>query len=223
MSGEGVIKFQADHRNTSLAAASYAPLAAEIVSWRAILRRLGMVGRDERRYDGFAFGNLSARLNQGETTATPSFLITGSQTGGKEGLTLADFCVVEGCDFGSNRVVSHGPARPSSESLTHDAVYRLDEKIEWVFHVHSPELWGRRLELGLPTTAADVAYGTPEMAREVERLYHRNNLAALGIFAMGGHRDGVVAFGTSAREAGETLIRFLVRSLTTIVLEEESL
>ncbi|HKI86944.1 MAG TPA: class II aldolase/adducin family protein [Thermoanaerobaculia bacterium] len=223
MSGEGVIKFHPEHRDTSLAAATFAPLAAEIVSWRAILRRLGMVGREAGRYDGFAFGNLSARLNQGETAATPSFLITGSQTGGKEGLTLDDFCVVEACDPESNRVVSHGPARPSAESLTHDAVYRLDRKVEWVFHVHSPELWGRRLELGLPSTASDIAYGTAEMAREVGRLYRRSNLAELRIFAMAGHQDGLVAFGASARDAGETLIRFLARSLTTIVLEEETL
>ncbi len=222
MSGEGVIKFHSDHRSASLGSEGVDTLAAGLMAWRAILRRLGMVGRDPGRYEGFAFGNLSARLEGEDDGGAPRFLITGSQTGGKEGLTLADFCIVEASDAAANRVRSVGLASPSSESLTHDAVYRLDASIGWVFHVHSPEVWRRRAALLLPTSAPEIPYGSPGMADEVARLYRYSPLPDLRILAMGGHEDGVVSFGASAEEAGETLIRFFARAVTTILLEEET-
>lgn len=222
MSGEGVTKFRADHRMARLEAEELAALAGELAAWRTILRRLAMIGQEGGRYGGLAFGNLSARVGGGETGAVPRFLITGSQTGGKEALTFDDFCIVEACDAGENRVTSYGPARPSSESLTHDAVYRLASKVRWVFHVHSPEIWKRRIELGLPTTESEVGYGTPEMAREVGRLYAETTLAELRILAMGGHEDGIVSFGATGEEAGETLIRFLAHSFSIPILDEET-
>ena len=50
------------------------------------------------------------------------------------------------------------------------------------------------------------------MAREVERLWRRSALPDLKIFAMGGHEDGIVAFGRSAEEAGEVTLRYLARA-----------
>jgi hypothetical protein len=51
------------------------------------------------------------------------------------------------------------------------------------------------------------------MALEVQRLYRESTLSGTGILAMGGHQDGVLAFGGTAGEAGETLVRYLARAL----------
>jgi hypothetical protein len=46
------------------------------------------------------------------------------------------------------------------------------------------------------------------MAQEVERLFRETNLIEMGIFAMGGHEDGVIAFGRTADD-GCVLLRVL--------------
>ncbi len=53
--------------------------------------------------------------------------------------------------------------------------------------------------------AAEVPYGTPEMAREVQRLFRETDVRARRIFAMAGHKDGIVAFGQDFREALATV------------------
>ena len=78
--------------------------------------------------------------------------LTGTQTSGKDCMSLADLCVVEGCDVERNRVASRGPVLPSSESLTHGAIYDLTPHIRVVLHAHSPVIWRRARELRLPTT-----------------------------------------------------------------------
>ena len=49
--------------------------------------------------------------------------MTATQLGGKPLLDVGDVAVVDAWDLRRNRVTSHGPALPSSESLTHGAVY----------------------------------------------------------------------------------------------------
>ena len=56
--------------------------------------------------------------------------------------------------------------------------------------------------LGIPITDASVPYGTPAMAAEVARLYATSDMAQRRIFSMGGHEDGIVAFGESAEDSG---------------------
>ena len=58
----------------------------------------------------------------------------------------------------------------------------------------------------LPTTAPDVPYGTPEMAREFERLYHDTDFAAGGVAVMAGHEEGIIAFGASLVEAANRIL-----------------
>ena len=80
--------------------------------------------------------------------------------------------------------------------------------------MHAPELWRGARALGLPTARADVPYGTPEMAHEVERLFRSAALGEHGILAMLGHEDGVIAFGPSAEAAGAILTRHYARALS---------
>ena len=210
---EGVVKFHAEHRDLALEPYRFADLACTLIAWREILAHCGLVGQEEGRYGGFGYGNVSAR------TGAPSaprrsrpFLITGTQTSGRACVGLEDFCLVERSDPERNRVQSRGAILPSSESMTHGTIYDLGPHIRFVFHSHSPVIWRRARQLRLPTTDPRVPYGTPEMAREVERLYRTTALAEGRLFTMGGHEDGIVAFGRTADEAGEVTLRALARA-----------
>jgi L-ribulose-5-phosphate 4-epimerase len=65
-------------------------------------------------------------------------------------------------------------------------------------------LWRSLLERG-PATVSSVTYGTPEMAREVQRLFRETDLRSRKIFAMAGHRDGIIVFGENFRQVLATL------------------
>lgn len=210
MHGEGVVLFRAEHRTAPLDARRHGEIGARLLAWREILARLELVGQDPRRYGGAAYGNVSARVGPpGAARHERSFLITGTGTSGLACAGSDTLCVVERYDPRHNCVTSHGPTPPSSESMTHGAIYDLGAHVRWVFHAHAPVLWRAARELRLPTTPADVGYGTPEMAWAVERLWRDSALAESGIFAMGGHEDGVVVFGRTADEAGAVLVRQL--------------
>lgn len=213
---EGVTRFEVEHEHRMLEARVHGETARVLSAWREVLARLGLVGRDPARYQGLGYGNLSARLAPfGDVgRGRRRFLVTGSQTGGLAELTLEHYCVVERYDLALNRVASLGPVRPSSESLTHGAIYDVAPAVRFVLHGHAPEIWRHASSLGLPLTRREVANGTPEMAFEVQRLYRESQLSTTGILVMGGHEDGVLAFASSPDQAGETLVRHLARALS---------
>ena len=199
---EGVIKFELRHRPGPLPPGGGTDA---IRQWFGICRALDLIGRDPARYQGAAYGNISQRAETG-------FLITSTQTGGQETLAPDDIAWVREADVAANRIVSQGPARPSSESLTHGQIYALAPRAGFVIHVHSPLLWRRAGGLGLPATAPDAAYGTPAMAREVERLLDQTSDNEAGAFGMGGHQDGIVVFGPTPEQAGLRLLRLYRRA-----------
>lgn len=208
---EGVIKFQMHYTAAP-------PLPAEAVrelnAWRKILVLLKFIGQDPARYEGYGFGNVSCRLEPWDAPASARrFLITGTQTGEVEDLGPEHFVVVAECHPEQNLTVAEGPVRPSSESMTHGAVYAMDENIRWVLHAHSPHIWYAAQRLGIPITRADVQYGTPEMSDEVCRLFEESDVRQRRIFSMGGHEDGIVSFGRTAEEAGDVLLAALAASL----------
>ena len=209
---EGAIKFEAEHREDDLPP-RYFELACRLIAWREILARTELVGQAPDRYGGFGYGNVSARV--GPPGATPNhraFLITGTQTSGRACMGLEDFCLVETSSPRQNRVTSRGRILPSSESMTHGTLYALGAHLRFVFHSHSPVIWQKAQELRIPTTNPQVAYGTPEMGREVKRLWRTSPLPDVGIFAMAGHEDGIVSFGRTAEEAGQISLRYLARA-----------
>lgn len=103
---------------------------------------------------------------------------------------------------------------PSSEALTHACVYRQDQTIHSVIHVHSPEIWQKTDELGLSYTPSNIAYGTPEMAVAVAELFKTGRMKQTPIFSMLGHQDGIVAFGDSIEQAAWQLIKALSDALS---------
>ena len=211
---EGVVKFEAVHRREALDARRYGELAAELGGWRRVMAMTGVVGQEAARYGGAGFGNVSARVGPpGSPLGRRAMLVSCTQTGGQGEVGLDDFCIVERYDIAGNRVESRGLCQPSSEAMTHGAIYDLGPHIRAVLHGHAPLVWRRARELRIPCTAPGVAYGTREMAREMARLYRSSGLPEQQILAMTGHEDGVIAFGRSVDEAGQVLVTYLARAL----------
>lgn len=189
----------------------------ELNAWRNILWQLGLIGQDPQRYGGYGFGNVSQRIAPDGTPAQQRvFVISGSQTGALANLDATHYATVREHAVAANRIIADGPIRPSSESLTHGMIYDLDDRIRTILHVHSPAIWEHAVRLGIPATDRKVPYGTPEMAQETGRLFAESGMRQKGIFSMGGHEDGIIAFGTSAKEAGCILLETLATSYTLV-------
>lgn len=198
---EGVVKYRLDYRPSSLPAGFD---AAPLTHWFHRCRDLGLIGRDPQRYDGVAFGNISQRC-------APGFVISGTQTGGEAALQTWMLSWVQDFDATSNRLKAGGPARPSSEAMTHGQIYRTLADVGGVIHVHSPALWRAAARLSIAVTPPDAAYGTPAMVTAVDRLLRATPSPSQGLFAMGGHEDGIVAYGTDLDAAGAQLVDALAR------------
>jgi ribulose-5-phosphate 4-epimerase/fuculose-1-phosphate aldolase len=151
--------------------------------------------------NGVGFGNLSVRDG-----STASFYITGSATGGLPDLPPTDCVRVVAFDFAKNWLRYEGAAIPSSESLTHAAIYESDASTSAVIHCHDSVLWRTLLDRA-PTTSKAVAYGTPEMAYEIMRLFTKSDVRSRQIFVMAGHEGGIVAFGKNLEETFDVLMR----------------
>jgi L-ribulose-5-phosphate 4-epimerase len=165
---------------------------------RQKLRQLHLVGVDS---NGIGFGNLSVRDG-----ATSNFYITGSATAGLAELTFEDCVRVVAYDFEQNWVRYEGRAIPSSESLTHAAIYEADPTTGAVIHCHDASLWAGLLGR-VPTTAQAAAYGTPEMAYEIIQLFDVDDVRTRKIFVMAGHEGGFVSFGQNFEDAFDILRR----------------
>lgn len=162
-------------------------LLLRINNVRAQLRQCGWIGAHP---DGTGFGNLSLRINKGER-----FLITGSATGHLQELGAGHLALVEKADIDQHFVVCRGMTVASSESLTHAACYRSDPEIRAVIHIHSRKRW-KALRNVLPATPEDAAFGTPAMAFSIAETISESGKKQ-GIIVMGGHPDGLVAYGGS--------------------------
>lgn len=206
---EGVIRF--DLQFTHAAPLSWTEVC-ELEGWRRVLYRLGLVGCDPQRYGGAGYGNVSRRLPPYDH-GDPRFVVSGSQTGSLPSLTARHYAVVTRCDPAGNRVFAEGPLAPSSESLTHGMLYRLDRSARYVFHVHAPDIWRHAATLGLVVTSPAAGYGTPDLAAELARLLGDGSTRPWPVLAMGGHEDGVIAYGDTAEAAGCALLGVLARSL----------
>lgn len=202
---EGVIKYQLDY--TPGQALERSSLA-ELIAWQRIMHRLGLLGRDPERYGGLAYGNLSQRvLGRG-------FVISASQTGDRPLPGPDGYCLVTEWDCAANRIRAHGPAKPSSESLTHAALYDAGPAIGCIIHGHSPEIWRLREVLGLASSPDDTPYGTPAMGDAMAQLYQAHGFSGVGAIAMGGHVDGLVSFGRDPDEAGQEMVHLLRSALS---------
>lgn len=214
---EGIIHFQYElSEPLAKNGIEWGSLAERMAGWRKELLTLGVLGRDPSRYGGAAFGNISARLASSKSTSGvgDSFLVSASQT---SGLSARDFSpethLVEivAAWPEKNRCRARGHRPPSSESLTHAAIYRQNPQIVYVFHGHHPGLYAhfhpdnsgrRKARADWTPTASD--YGTPEIAAQAGRFFgdpnHHNRLLFLT-----GHQDGFVCAGNEPKKGLKTI------------------
>lgn len=195
---EGVIKFKFKLSKSG-------PLEREdyidLEKWRVILFKLSMIGHYQTEDVGY--GNLSSR------GATPqNFVITGTQTGYLSNLDGYYYTRITKCDLKKNSCEAKGPIAPSSESLTHHAIYKANLNIKVIFHIHHKELWEFMIKNGELATSEKISYGTIEMAEEVaDKVQDLDR----GMLVMKGHQDGIISFGASSEEAGQEILTMYKR------------
>ncbi|MCU7960526.1 MAG: class II aldolase/adducin family protein [gamma proteobacterium symbiont of Bathyaustriella thionipta] len=197
---DGVIKYQLQFSEYALHAEQM-PFFARLNEWRQILFRHDLIGCHADRYEGAGYGNISHRIGNSR-----EFLISGTQSGHLQTLQARHYARVTAVDCRHNQVQAQGQIEPSSEALTHDAVYQVDAQIRCVMHVHDPLLWGCAEALALPSTAATIEYGTPQMAVAVAQAVAEGCQRGVQLIAMKGHLDGIISYAESTYRAGEILL-----------------
>jgi L-ribulose-5-phosphate 4-epimerase len=207
---EGVIKYELVFERKPL---PDIPNLASLIAWRAVLHRLRLIGQDPARYAGLGFGNVSQRVESPTSNHSDQFVISGSQTGLPERLSKDRLCLVTDSSIRDNRIVAEGLVKPSSEALTHAAVYGCNPAIRFVMHVHSPEIWRSTRRLSLANIGSAIAYGTTEMADAVRDMVLSQESEPSGIFSMLGHEDGIISYADSAKTAANLLTDALARAL----------
>ncbi len=200
MRDEGVIKFGSNWKKEE---ALPEVRIKELIQIRKKLFDLNLIGVYP---DGIGYGNLSLLLEPEK-----QFVISGSQTGHLSEVTPQHFSLVTSYSVARNQINCRGPIQASSESLTHAMIYETFMGVKAVIHVHSPLLWKQMLNK-VPTTGTQIAYGTPQMAREIKRLADETDLRQSKILVMAGHEDGIITFGKNLDEAF-TLIQSKIKGI----------
>jgi L-ribulose-5-phosphate 4-epimerase len=196
---EGYIKFQCNWENEEIRIPE--DLFFSLEKERSRLYELGLIGMYP---DGIGFGNISVR------TEGSSFFITGCATGQFDKLNQSHYSLVSAYHFAENSISCKGLTKASAESLTHAAVYEALPEVGAVVHVHCFELWEKLLN-NYPTTSVEIEYGTPEMALAVQSLAARMGISDEKIIIMGGHREGILAYGKNLEEATTKIIKIYNR------------
>jgi ribulose-5-phosphate 4-epimerase/fuculose-1-phosphate aldolase len=204
VASDGVIQFQLHHR----AAPPPDAAATEVLSGlRDALHARGWIGRDPARYGGLGYGNVSRRLE------ADAFLVSATQTGHLSTLAALHWVTVTAASPATNELWSEGASKPSSESLTHAAIYQACVAT-FVCHIHHPALWNAVCfgAMALPMTPASATYGTPAMAAALSHISTTTNLPFAA--AMSGHQDGLMAASDSPAELLELLDRLSAEAAT---------
>ena len=193
---EGVIKYKLDHRGVEIRVdiTKVQPL----IHLRDRLWELNLIGvyhSDHPLTPTIGFGNASVRY-----TDNGQFIISGSQTGQKKETSVEDYALVLDYDIENNRVISKGQTKPSSESMTHAAIYAIAPEVNYVIHVHHKEMWENHKKLDMSTTPRNVPYGTPEMARAIQDIYRGQPKLSSPVCLLG-HIEGLLTWGETKEEA----------------------
>lgn len=192
---EGVIKYQCHWVDGEPVAGDR---ITDLMQKRDLMCSLGLIGVYE---NGIGFGNVSQRINNSN-----QFIISGTQTAHLLNLKPEYYTVVTDFNIEENSLTCCGPVKASSESLTHAAIYYYRPEIMGIIHIHNFKLW-QQLMYKVPTSNKNVPYGTPQMAREMFRLFDEENLGVEKILVMAGHEDGVICFGQDLDEPANLLLK----------------
>lgn len=197
MIDEGVIKFNCNWEDNKLPI----NVPVQLMEWRDKMHELKLIGEYEDIKIGY--GNISIQTTLG-------ILISGTQTGNIYPIAAKDFSLVTSYDMAQNSLDCIGKLKASAESLTHAAFYDADSSIKAVIHIHSRDLWDGLIDK-IPTSKREVPYGTAEMASEIIRLFKETSIQQNKIMVMGGHDEGIIAFGKNLQEAGKVLLDILTK------------
>ena len=196
---EGYIKFNCNWEQKEIQIQD--EIFVQLEATRTQLYELGLIGMHP---DGIGFGNISVK-----SAGSSSFIITGSATGQFAKLEPKHFALVTGYNFTLNTISCTGQTKASAESLSHAAIYETLPEVGAVVHIHCLSLWEKLLNV-LPTTSAEVEYGTPEMAEAIRELISEMK-SDEKVIVMGGHREGILAFGQNLEEATSEIIKIYNR------------
>ena len=158
---------------------------------RTKLRELGLVGAAS---NGIGFGNISIRIKGDE------FLISGTATGASPVLGPDGYCLITSFDAGKNCVVSTGPVKPSSETMTHGVIYQSCPNANCVIHIHSRTIFDGMIRDTYPATPESAAYGTPEIAFAIGKLILESPKNE-GSIVLAGHDEGVIVYAATIERA----------------------
>lgn len=201
MIDDGVVKYSLEFELTK-------PLAKKeckkIEKTRERLYALGLIGAYS---NGIGYGNISIRYKRSN-----KFLITATQTGELAHLKPKYYSLVKDVNFNTFATSAMGASKPSSEAITHAAIYALDKEINAVVHIHNEKLWNFMLENEYLSTK-DTPYGTPEMVEDIQAMYKQITPLLNNAFVMKGHFEGVVTFGETLKEAEKTLYEIIEKLL----------
>ncbi len=196
---EGYIKFNCNWEQKKIQIQD--EIFVQLEAARTQLYELGLIGMYP---DGIGFGNISVK-----SAESSSFIITGSATGQFAKLEPKHFALVTGYNFNLNAISCTGQTKASAESLSHAAIYETLPEVGAVVHIHCLSLWEKLLNV-LPTTSAEIEYGTPEMAGAIRELISEMK-SDEKVIVMGGHREGILAFGQNLDEATSEIIKIYNR------------
>lgn len=160
----------------------------ELVQWCRRFAELGLASEGA--------GNLSFRSASG--------FIVSRTAADLASIEPEEFVEVIRTDPAKREVTASGAHEPSSESLTHAAIYGARPDVNAVFHGHSDELLGAATRLGLPLTEREHPYGTPELAAEVVTMLRGHLLLVI-------RNHGALFLGRTMRESGRRAERVLAQ------------
>lgn len=190
---EGYIKFNCllEYKDLILNAQE----CSQAIGIRDKVYNLGFIGYQ----DDIGYGNLSYRESD-----SGLIVITGSKTGKFKELLPEHFTRILSYSLSENTCHCEGRVEASSESLSH-AVFYEDPIINAVIHIHNRAFWEYYLHK-LPTSNASYLFGTVELAFDLKKLIPGNIRNTVGVVVMGGHKDGIIAFGKDLNGVYERLI-----------------
>jgi ribulose-5-phosphate 4-epimerase/fuculose-1-phosphate aldolase len=182
LQSEGYVKYQNQHQSGP------------------ILDILGLHALDQARtelYDYGFIGNLASGISFGNISMRHperGLVISGTSTGAARVLGLGGYTWVQSWNSQANVVNSLGPVLPSSEAMSHGAVYDTRVDIQVVIHIHHREFFNVLCAQHYPMTPLACTFGSPELARSITQVV-QNIGDNQGIFVTAGHPDGIIAFG----------------------------
>ncbi|NQU54479.1 MAG: class II aldolase/adducin family protein [Bacteroidetes bacterium] len=196
MNSEGFIKFNCKRieGNTCLPAKTFEALT----KWRQIMYESCLIGAYS---NGIGYGNISIRAT------ADNFYISGTATGRLPALEEKHYPLVNSWSFSKNSLKCTGSINASAESLSHAIIYESLPDVGAVIHIHHKGMWDKYLN-HTATTSADVPYGTPEMAKEIQKIIMAIKPNQDPVLVMGGHEEGIIVWGRTLDDAGEIVLKY---------------